>query len=52
MSIFLSDGENAWAADPAPGTNQQELTAAQLEQVMLEALTSPGPPRWPHWRDI
>jgi hypothetical protein len=50
MSVFLSDGETTWTADPPPGTSQQELTAEQVEHVVLEALASPVRPEWPHWQ--
>ena len=51
VSVFLADDENkAWFAAVRGASDEQPLTPEQLEHVMVDALTSPGPPRWPEWR--
>ena len=48
--VFLSDGDTTWVA-AVPGTDGDEnLTGEQVEHVLVDALTSPGPPEWPDWR--
>ncbi|GAA4571697.1 hypothetical protein GCM10023176_32990 [Micromonospora coerulea] len=52
VGVFLSDGKKTWIA-PAPGTTDgQHLTPEQIEYVLLDALTAPGPPTWAEWQDF
>jgi hypothetical protein len=52
--LMASDDGRFYAAYPGstiPQTNPQ-LTPDQVEHVMVDALTSVGPPRWPEWRQF
>lgn len=53
--VMVTDGARMWyAARPGSRLPQQlpQLTPDQVERVMLDALTSDGPPRWPEWREF
>lgn len=50
ISVFMSDGDKSWFAVAPGAPDDQELTPEQVEHVLLDALTSTGPPTWPEWR--
>jgi hypothetical protein len=50
VGVYLSDGEKSWFATIPGATGDQQLTPEQIEYVLLDALTAPGPPDWPDWR--
>ena len=53
--VLMTDGERMWYAAYPGSTLAQtlpQLTPGQVEHVVLEALTSAGPPRWPDWREF
>jgi hypothetical protein len=52
IGVFLSDGDQVWYATPPGAASNIELTPSQVEHILLEALTSPGPPEWPDWHDL
>lgn len=53
--VMMTDGDRMWYA-AYPGSNLPQklpqLTPDQVEHVMLDALTSVTPPRWPEWREF
>lgn len=54
IHVLLTDGEHSWTATPPDGPrptkgHHADLTHDQVEHVMVEALTSPVRPAWPHW---
>jgi hypothetical protein len=51
VTVVLADREHAWTAEP-PGTAHADLTLEQVEQVVLDALTSAARPQWPTWRPL
>ncbi|RKN42773.1 hypothetical protein [Micromonospora endolithica] len=53
--VMVTDGDRMWyAARPGSGLPQKlpQLSPDQVEHVMLDALTSDTPPRWPEWREF
>jgi hypothetical protein len=52
VGVFLSDGEKTWIAAAPGATDGRHLTPEQIEYVLLDALTAPGPPTWAEWRDL
>lgn len=50
VNVFWTDGDTTWYAVPPGTVEDQDLTPEQVKHVLLEALTSPGPPSWPQWR--
>ena len=52
VGVFLSDGKKTWIAAAPGATDGQYLTPEQIEYVLLDALTAPGPPDWAEWRDL
>ena len=53
--VMLTDGDRMWyAARPGSALPQKlpQLTPDQVEHVMLDALASDTPPRWPEWREF
>lgn len=50
VSVFWTDGDTTWYAVPPGVPGEQDLESQQVEHVVLDALTSPGPPSWPDWR--
>jgi hypothetical protein len=52
VGLFLSDGKKTWIAAAPGATDGQYLTPEQIEYVLLDALTAPGPPHWAEWRDL
>ncbi|MGK5741389.1 hypothetical protein [Micromonospora sp. URMC 103] len=52
VKVFLSDGKNTWIAAAPGAPDDQHLTPDQIEYVVLDALTAPGPPTWAEWRDF
>jgi hypothetical protein len=52
VGVFLSDGKKTWIAAARGATHGQHLTPEQIEYVLLDALTAPGPPAWAEWRDF
>jgi hypothetical protein len=52
VGLFLSDGKKTWIAAAPGATDGQYLTPEQIEYVLLDALTAPGPPDWAEWRDL
>jgi hypothetical protein len=52
VNVFLSDGASAWYAVP-PGTHEAHpLTLGQVEHIVLDAMSSPERPAWPHWVEL
>ena len=52
VGVFLSDGKKTWVAATPGASDGQHLTPEQIEYVVLDALTSPGPPSWAEWREF
>ena len=52
ISVLLTVGEQAWFAVPPGADDDTELTAHQIETIMLDALTSATQPTWPDWRQM
>jgi hypothetical protein len=53
VAVVMSDLEDrSWGAYPPGGDGHAELTADQVEHVMLDALTSAERPAWPDWRRL
>jgi hypothetical protein len=52
VGVFWTDGGTTWYAVPPGAVGDDHLTPEQVKHVMLEALTSPGPPEWPQWRTL
>lgn len=50
IGVFLSDGKKTWYAAAPGATEDQPMTPEQIEYVLLDALTVPGPPAWAEWR--
>jgi hypothetical protein len=50
VAVFLSDREKSWSAAVPGTTDDRDLTPEQVEHVLLDAMTAPGPPDWPEWR--
>ena len=50
--VIVGDGENAWYAAPPGGGKKANLTQDQLEQLMIEVLSSPERPKWPEWHEL
>src|SRR6266702_2401096 len=48
-TILFSDGEHSSYAVPPGSGDDTRLSSAQIESVMLEALTSSVRPSWPNW---
>lgn len=44
INVFLSDGERTWHASLPGADSTADLAPAQVEHVLLDALTSTGPP--------
>jgi hypothetical protein len=49
VGVYLSDGANAWFAVPPGAEDHHLLTADEVEQIVLDALTSAERPAWPRW---
>ena len=52
VGVFLSDGKKTWIAAAPGAADDGHLTPEQIEYVLLDALTAPGPPTWAEWRDF
>jgi hypothetical protein len=52
IGVLLTVGDRSWFAVPPGADVDAELTADQIETIMLEALTSETPPAWPDWRPL
>jgi hypothetical protein len=52
MAVLLTVGERSWFAVPPGADDDAELTADQIETIMLDALTSETRPAWPDWRPL
>jgi hypothetical protein len=52
VTVVMSDGKNSWYAVPPGAADDQALTPGQVEHIMLDALSSSGPPEWPDWRSL
>ncbi len=52
VEVVMSDGEASWTAEPPDAPGARGLTPSQMEHVVLDALTSTGPPAWPAWRRL
>jgi hypothetical protein len=50
--VFLSDGASAWYAVPPVTVEDLPLTKVEVEQIMLEAMTSDERPTWPRWVEL
>ncbi|NIL59719.1 hypothetical protein [Salinispora arenicola] len=53
--ILMSEGDRMWYAARAGSNLPQkhpQLAPDEVEHVMLDALTSDTPPRWPEWREF
>jgi hypothetical protein len=50
--IMNDDGDRAWFAAPPGAGDDTDLTPDQIEWIVLDALTSSGPPAWPRWRRL
>jgi hypothetical protein len=52
VMVFLSDGQKTRIATAPGAAEDGYLTPEQIEYVLLDALTAPGPPTWAEWRDF
>jgi hypothetical protein len=52
IAVLLTVGKRSWFAVPRGADDDAELTADQIETIMLDALTSPTRPNWPDWRPL
>jgi hypothetical protein len=52
VGVFMSDGKKTWIAAAPGATDGQHLTPEQIEYILLDALTAPGPPAWAEWREF
>ena len=53
VSVLMTDGgDPTWFAVPPGAGDDTDLTPEQIEWIMLDALTSSGPPDWPQWRPL
>jgi hypothetical protein len=52
IGVFWTDGRSTWDAVPPGGVYGEALTPQQIEQVILDATTSAGPPHWPDWSPL
>ena len=52
VEVVMSDGESSWTAEPPGADGMRRLTPEQVQHVVLDALTSTGPPEWPAWRRL
>jgi hypothetical protein len=53
VSVFLSEERDIPFYAVAPGAPDGEhLAADQVERIVIDALTSTGPPDWPDWREL
>lgn len=50
ITVIVSGHEHSWVAEPPGAPDRTDLTTEQIENVTIEALTSPERPAWPHWR--
>jgi len=52
-SVFLADDTDTPRYAVAPGApGDQHLTPDEVERIVVDALTSAGPPDWPDWREL
>jgi hypothetical protein len=52
-SVFLADDRETPRYAVAPGApDDQHLTPDEVEDIIVDALTSAGPPEWPDWREL
>ena len=52
VEVVMSDGESSWTAEPPGAEGVHGLTPDQVQHVVLDSLTSTGPPEWPAWRRL
>ena len=52
VQVVLSHGGKSWVAAVPGSDDDRDLTPDQVEHVLLDALTSSGPPSWPVWRHL
>jgi hypothetical protein len=50
--VILSDEEHTWHAVPPGGGEKADLSPEQLEQLMLDVMSSPERPTWPDWHQL
>lgn len=49
VSVLWTDGHSSWVAVPPGAADEKALTPQQIEQIVLNATSSSGPPQWPDW---
>ena len=52
VTVVMTDGHRSWFATVPGSADEPNLTPAQVEHVMVDALTAPGRPEWPEWRPL
>ena len=52
IEVVRSDSAGPYYAVAPGAPDKAALTSDQVERIVIDALTSPGPPSWPEWREL